>query len=75
MHSLFFAANFPDHLYVLQLMLFVASALGLTINHSTFVCTRVNEPLMTSVAGRRGTLGAWPRTASLPGILSDFPCA
>lgn len=25
--------------------------LGLSINHSTFVCTRYNEPLMTSVAG------------------------
>jgi solute carrier family 35 protein len=34
-----------------QLVLLVASALGLSINHSTFVCTRVNEPLMTSVAG------------------------
>ena len=28
--------------------------LGMTVNHSTFVCTRVNEPLMTSVAG------GWP---------------
>lgn len=35
----------------LQMILFLASALGLTINHSTFVCTRINEPLMTSVAG------------------------
>jgi solute carrier family 35 protein len=34
-----------------RLVLFLASALGLSINHSTFVCTRVNEPLMTSVAG------------------------
>lgn len=34
-----------------QIILFLASALGLSINHSTFVCTRVNEPLMTSVAG------------------------
>lgn len=34
-----------------QLALMAASVLGLTINHSTFVCTRVNEPLMTSVAG------------------------
>lgn len=34
-----------------QLVLFLASALGLSINHSTFVCTRINEPLMTSVAG------------------------
>lgn len=37
--------------YPLQLVLFLASALGLSINHSTFVCTRINEPLMTSVAG------------------------
>lgn len=37
-----------------QLVLLLASALGLTINHSTFVCTRVNEPLMTSVAGACG---------------------
>ncbi|PSC73804.1 UDP-N-acetylglucosamine UDP-glucose GDP-mannose transporter [Micractinium conductrix] len=34
-----------------QMVLFLASALGLTINHSTFVCTRINEPLMTSTAG------------------------
>lgn len=33
------------------MVLFFASALGLSINHSTFVCTRINEPLMTSVAG------------------------
>ena len=33
-------------------MIFILScALGLTINHSTFVCTRYNEPLTTSVAG------------------------
>lgn len=32
-------------------ILFIASGLGLSINHSTFVCTRINEPLMTSVAG------------------------
>ena len=36
---------------VMQFILFVASGLGLSINHSTFVCTRINEPLMTSVAG------------------------
>lgn len=35
----------------MQLVLLLGSALGLSINHSTFVCTRVNEPLMTSVAG------------------------
>lgn len=33
------------------IVLFLASALGLSINHSTFLCTRVNDPLMTSVAG------------------------
>jgi solute carrier family 35 protein len=32
-------------------VLFLASALGLSINHSTFLCTRVNEPLMTSTCG------------------------
>ena len=37
----------PEFLFIL----FLASALGLSINHSTFICTRVNEPLMTSVAG------------------------
>lgn len=37
-----------------QMVLVLASALGLSINHSTFVCTRVNEPLMTSVAGGLG---------------------
>lgn len=26
--------------------------LGITIHHSTFICTRVNEPLMTMVAGQ-----------------------
>lgn len=25
--------------------------LGLAVSHSTFVCTRVNDPLMTSTAG------------------------
>ena len=29
----------------------MSCALGLTINHSTFMCTRYNEPLTTSVAG------------------------
>ena len=29
----------------------LSCVLGLTINHSTFVCTRYNEPLTTSVAG------------------------
>lgn len=29
----------------------LSCALGLTINHSTFVCTRYNDPLTTSVAG------------------------
>jgi solute carrier family 35 len=34
-----------------QGVLLASSVLGLTINHSTFLCTRVNEPLMTSAAG------------------------
>jgi len=34
-----------------QMVLAASAALGLTINHSTFLCTQVNEPLMTSVAG------------------------
>lgn len=33
------------------MVLLASAALGLTINHSTFLCTRVNEPLLTSVAG------------------------
>ena len=36
---------------IAQLTLLAACALGLTINHSTFVCTRFNDPLTTSVAG------------------------
>lgn len=35
----------------MQMVLAASAALGLTINHSTFLCTQVNEPLMTSVAG------------------------
>jgi drug/metabolite transporter (DMT)-like permease len=35
----------------LQGTLAATAVLGLSINHSTFVCTRYNEPLMTSVAG------------------------
>lgn len=35
----------------LQMVLAASAMLGLTINHSTFLCTQVNEPLMTSVAG------------------------
>jgi len=34
-----------------QATLMLSCALGLTINHSTFVCTRYNDPLTTSVAG------------------------
>ena len=33
------------------MVLACSAVLGLTINHSTFLCTHVNEPLMTSVAG------------------------
>ena len=41
----------PHVLHRLQLVLASSAVLGLTINHSTFLCTQVNEPLMTSVAG------------------------
>eukprot|EP01025_Chloroclados_australasicus_P000710 TRINITY_DN10276_c0_g1_i1.p1 TRINITY_DN10276_c0_g1~~TRINITY_DN10276_c0_g1_i1.p1 ORF type:complete len:338 (+),score=27.12 TRINITY_DN10276_c0_g1_i1:262-1275(+) len=41
--------NLPD-LGFLGCLLMSAS-LGIMINHSTFVCTRVTEPLVTSVAG------------------------
>ena len=36
---------------LLQVTLLLSCVLGLTINHSTFVCTRYNDPLTTSVAG------------------------
>ena len=29
----------------------LSSILGLIVSHSTFVCTRVNDPIMTSTAG------------------------
>ena len=35
----------------MQVTLALSCGLGLSINHSTFVCTRVNDPLTTSVAG------------------------
>lgn len=35
----------------MQVTLMLSCVLGLTINHSTFVCTRYNDPLTTSVAG------------------------
>ena len=41
-----FSAGVP-----LQLTMAAAVSLGVTINHSTYVCTRANEPLTTSVAG------------------------
>ena len=34
-----------------QVTLMLSCVLGLTINHSTFICTRYNDPLTTSVAG------------------------
>lgn len=34
-----------------QVVLMMCCMLGLTINHSTFICTRFNDPLTTSVAG------------------------
>ena len=39
------------HLVNAQVTLALSCILGLSINHSTFVCTRVNDPLTTSVAG------------------------
>lgn len=35
----------------LQVSLGLCCVLGLAVSHSTFVCTRVNDPLMTSTAG------------------------
>jgi len=35
-----------------QVVLSSTVVLGITIHHSTFICTRVNEPLMTMVAGQ-----------------------
>ena len=35
----------------LQVVLLSSCFLGLTINHSTFLCTKMNDPLATSVAG------------------------
>lgn len=35
----------------MQVTLALSCVLGLTINHSTFMCTRFNDPLTTSVAG------------------------
>jgi len=44
--------QFPDlHSRGFRATLMLSCALGLTINHSTFVCTRYNDPLTTSVAG------------------------
>ena len=39
-------------MFVLHAVLASSSVLGLTVNHSQFLCTRVNEPLMTTVAGQ-----------------------
>ena len=36
---------------LVQVTLALSCVLGLSINHSTFVCTRINDPLTTSVAG------------------------
>lgn len=36
---------------VLQVSMGFSCILGLTVSHSTFVCTRVNDPIMTSTAG------------------------
>lgn len=34
-----------------QVSMALSCILGLTVSHSTFVCTRVNDPIMTSTAG------------------------
>lgn len=34
-----------------QVSMGLSCILGLTVSHSTFVCTRVNDPIMTSTAG------------------------
>ena len=36
----------------IQVVLLGTATLGITIHHSTFLCTRVNEPIMTMVAGQ-----------------------
>eukprot|EP00210_Caulerpa_lentillifera_P000475 g458.t1 len=40
------------HIPGFQAVLIATSVLGLTIHHSTFVCTKANEPIMTMVAGQ-----------------------
>ena len=35
----------------IQVSVGMSCALGLAVSHSTFVCTRINDPLMTSTAG------------------------
>lgn len=42
---------FTAVLGVAQAALLLSCVLGLSINHSTFICTRYNDPLTTSVAG------------------------
>ncbi len=34
-----------------QVSMVLSCILGLTVSHSTFVCTRINDPIMTSTAG------------------------
>lgn len=36
----------------LRILVVAGSVLGMTINHAQFLCTRLNEPIMTSVAGQ-----------------------
>lgn len=43
-------------MFLFQVVLASSSVLGLTVNHSQFLCTRVNEPLMTTVAGQMKNL-------------------
>ena len=54
----------------MQVTLAASCMLGLSINHSTFVCTRYNDPLTTSVAGsikaRHLLVGAWVQLSRRP---------
>ncbi|CAD7697956.1 unnamed protein product [Ostreobium quekettii] len=37
---------------VFKVVLALSTGLGLSVNHSQFLCTRLNEPIMTTVAGQ-----------------------
>lgn len=46
-----FVITSTDVLHCVQVSMGMSCMLGLAVSHSTFVCTRVNDPLMTSTAG------------------------